>query len=205
MKTSRTGLIVFWIGAVYMVGMAIVAGWGWIDPALRNLSPAQYGETIWRFDGALFLFWALSVPLGSILAGVGILLYVRAKGARIWLFGIGIFLILVIVERLLPSGHSPPVFGVGGGLILVFFLAILWLWARKRITLEGVAGTAADLQLTGYVFFLITAWFLCKDLGTPYMKALEGEPLESPVSVIAYLVLGWLFLVLSHQKAAQAV
>jgi len=187
-----------------MIGMAFVAGWGWVEPALRNLSPAQYSETIWTFDGALFLLWAISVPLGSILAGVGILLYVQAKGARIWLFGIGVFLILIIVERLLPSGHFPPLFGVGGGLILAFFLAILWFWAKKRTILKGPARTAADFQLTSYVFFLITAWYLCKALGTPFMKVFEGEPPESPVSIIAYLVLGWLFLFLSHYKSAQA-
>jgi len=90
-------------------------------------------------------------------------------------------------------------------LVLAFFLGILWFWAKKRTILEGPAKTAADFQLTSYVFFLITAWFLCKALGTPYMKALEGEPLESPVSIIVYLVLGWLFLFLSHWKSAQAI
>lgn len=51
MKTKKTGLIIFLIAAVYMIGMAFVAGWGWVEPALRNLSPAQYSETIWTFDG----------------------------------------------------------------------------------------------------------------------------------------------------------
>jgi len=68
----------------------------------------------------------------------------------------------------------------------------------------GPARTAADFQLTSYVFFLITAWYLCKALGTPFMKVFEGEPPESPVSIIVYLVLGWLFLFLSHYKSAQA-
>ena len=203
MNAKKTGLVLFWIGALYMVGMAFGAGW-WIGPALRNLSPAQYGETIWTFNGALFLSWALSVPLGSILVGIGILLYAQVKGIRIWLFGAGVFLILLIVERLLPSGHFPPLYGIGGGFILAFFLAILWFWAKKRAMLGGPAKTAADLQLASYVFFLVTAWYLCKAHGTPYMKALEGEPLESPVSIIVYLVLGWLFLFLSHYKSTHA-
>lgn len=205
MNRQKVGLILFWIGAVYMVGMAFIAGWVWIESALRNLSSAQYSETIWTFDGALFLLWALSIPLGSILTGVGILLYVQAKGTHIWLIGTGVFLILIIVERLLPTGHYPPLFGVGGGLILAFFLATLWYWAKKRTILEGPARMAADFQLVSYVFFLITAWFLCKALGTPYMKALEGEPLESPVSIIVYFMLGWLFLFLSHYKTAQTI
>jgi hypothetical protein len=186
-----------------MVGMGLVAGWLGVEPALRNLSPVQYGETVWRFDGVLFLLWALSVPLGSILACVGVLLYVGTRGVSIWLFGMGVFLVLILVETLLPSRHFPPLFGVGGGLILAFFLGILWFWARTRKLLVGAAGRAADYQLAGYVFLLITAWFLCKAHGTPYMKALEDQPLESPSSVMVYLVLGWLFLFLGHYRLAR--
>ena len=187
-----------------MVGMGLLAGWLGVEPALRYLSPAQYDETIWRFDGVLFWLWALSIPLGSILAGVGVLLYVGVRGVSIWLFGVGVFLVLIIVETLLPSKHFPPLFGVGGGLILAFFLGIHWFWARKRKLLEGAAKTAAEFQLTGYTFFLIASWFLCKAHGTPYMKALEGQPLESPISVMVYLALGWLFLFLSHYRLAQS-
>jgi len=202
-NAKRAGLTLFWIGSVYMVGMGLVASWVGVEPALRDLSPAQYGETVWRFDGVLFLLWALSIPLGSILAGVGVLLYVGARRPSIWLFGMGVFLVLIVVETLLPSRHFPPLFGVGGGLILAFYLGILWFWARKRKLLEGAAKTAADYQLTAYTFFLITAWFLCKAHGTPYLKALEDQPLESPISVMVYLVLGWLFLFLSHYRMAR--
>ena len=198
----KTGLIVFLIGAAYMIGMGVFAGKLGVNPAL-HLPLEEMNQTAWRLGGSLFMFWMLNGFLGPILAGVGILLYVQAKGAYIWLFGIGVFLILIIVERLLPSAHFPPLFGVGGGLILAFFLAILWFWAKKRKMLEGPAKTAADFQLTSYVFFLITAWYLCKALGTPFMKVFEGEPPESPVSIIVYLVLGWLFLFLSHYKSAQ--
>ncbi len=183
-----------------MVVMSFVASW-LITPALRNLSPAQYNETIWSWDGALFWIWAFAIPLGSILVGIGILLYVRAKSSLIWLFGIGILLILGIAEQLLPSTHFPPVFGIGGGLILGFFLAILWFWAKKYKVLEGAAKTAAYFQLVGYAFLLIAMWFLCGTLGAPFLTVLEEEPPSSPVSIIVYLVLGWLFLFLSHYKS----
>ncbi len=200
MKAQKAGLIIFWIGTVYMVVMGFAASW-WIQPALRNLSLAQYSETIWSWDGALFWIWAFAIPLGSILVGIGILLYVRAKSSLIWLFGIGILLILGIAEQLLPSTHFPPLFGVGGGLILGFFLAILWFWAKKYKVLEGAAKTAAYFQLVGYAFLLIAMWFLCGTLGAPFLKVLEGEPPSSPISIIVYLVLGWLFLFLSHYKS----
>ena len=64
MKAQKAGLIIFWIGAVYMVGMSCIAGW-LITPALRNLSLAQYSETIWSWDGALFWLWAFAIPLVS--------------------------------------------------------------------------------------------------------------------------------------------
>lgn len=74
-------------------------------------------------DGALFRIRVFSIHLGSILAGVGMLLYVQAKGSRIWLFGIGLFLTLLLINILPTPAHFPPLFGVGGGLILAFFLA----------------------------------------------------------------------------------
>ncbi len=204
MKAQKAGLIIFLIGAVCMVVMGWVGSW-LITPALRNLSLAQYSETIWAWDGALFWIWAFSIPLGSILVGIGILLYVRAKSSLIWLFGIGILLILGIAEQLLPSTHFPPLFGVGGGLILGFFLVILWFWAKKYKVLEGAAKTAAYFQLVGYALLFIAMWFLCGTLGAPFLKVLENEPVSSPISIIVYLVLGWLFLLLSHYKSTQAI
>lgn len=112
--------------------------------------------------------------------------------------------ILVKWQVLPRPGHVPGVFGVGGGLIVAAFLGILWLWARRRATLEGAAQAAANLQLTGYAFLVIAMWYLCGDLSRPYQKALLDLPRSSPVSTIFYLVLGWLFLFLSHYQAARA-
>jgi len=208
MRTKKTGLVVFWIGAGLMGGMGLVASF-WARAAYRNLTLAQVNETAWAIGGPLLGLWASAVPLGAILAGIGVLLYVRAKGSHIWLFGIGVFAVLladILTKwRILPKPpHVPVLYGVAGGLILAFFLAILWFWAKRRATLDGPAKTAADLQLTGYVFLLIAMWYLCGDLSRPYHKALLELPLASPVSTIVYLVLGWLFLLLGHYRSAQA-
>ena len=137
------------------------------------------------------------------------MLYFRVKAVRIWFFGIGIFVVLLIdllsMWRILPPfTHFPSLFGVGGGVILGCFLTILWLWMKKYATLEGPAKTAAELQLVGYVFFMIAMWYLCGTHALPYQKALLELPLRSPVAIIVYLVLGWLFLLLSHYKSVQA-
>ncbi len=94
---------------------------------------------------------------------------------------------------------------MGGGPILASFLTILWFWAKKRTILEGSAKTAADFQLISYVFFLTTRWYLCGKLGGLFFKAFEGEPTSSPLSIIIFLVLGWIFLLLSHYKEAEAI
>ncbi len=112
---------------------------------------------------------------------------------------------ILLKWRVLPKpAHIPLLFGVGGGLILVFFLAILWFWAKRRAALKGPVRAAADLQLVGYVFLIMAMWYLCGALSWPFQRALADLPPESPVSIIVYLVLGWLFLSLSHYKTAQA-
>jgi len=209
MKAQKAGLIIFWIGTVYMIGMGVVASW-WVKSAYRYLSLEQVSETIWAVDSPLFGMWATAIPIGAILAGVGMLLYVRAKGSRIWLFGIGVFVVLLIdilsKWQILPTPlHFPPLFGVLGGLFLAFFLGILWFWAKKHAVLDGPARTAAYFQLTSYVFFLFAMWYLCGALAWPFQEALKGLPPSSPVAIMAYLGLGWLFLFLSHYKSAQAI
>jgi hypothetical protein len=94
-------------------------------------------------------------------------------------------------------------FGIGGTLILLFFIGILWLWAKERKALKDAPTTAADLKLIGYVFMLIAAWFICGIASQPFLKALEGETPSTPIHVMIFLVLGWLFLFLSHYKSRQ--
>ncbi|MFC1912847.1 hypothetical protein ACFLX7_01450 [Chloroflexota bacterium] len=209
MKTNRVGLIVFWIFVLYMVGMGFVASW-WVVPTYRNLAPDQIGGTIWAGDSLLFLIWALSTPLGAVLACVGLLIYVRAKNSLIWLFGAGVTLLLVIIGFLPIPGYYPPVFGIGGGLVMALFLITLWFWAKRRPLLEGSARTAANFQLVGYVFFLVGMWYLCGLLGPPayllntdkvqQFGSLQGAQV-SAVQIFIYFILGWLFTFLSQHKA----
>ena len=75
--------------------------------------------------------------------------------------GIGSFITLLIsLVTLAINLYSPPLFGIGGTLILLSFMGILWLWAKERMALEGSFTAAADLRLVGYVFMLMAAWFI---------------------------------------------
>jgi len=97
-------------------------------------------------------------------------------------------------------GHMPPLFGIGGTLILLFFFGILWFWAKERMALKDSFKTAADFKLVGYVFLLLAAWFTCGQTSMPFLKAFEAVPTPSPIYIMIYWVLGWLFLFLSHYK-----
>jgi hypothetical protein len=209
MKTNKTGLVLYWIAVVYIVVLGLGGSW-LVRPIYRQMTLEQANQTIWALNSPMFGLWVSSVAIGSILAGIGMLLYVRSKGSRIWFFGLGIFAVLLIdiliKWHILPTpAHTSLLFGVGGALMVAFFLIILWFWAKKRLHLEGPDKTAAELQLAGYVFFLIAMWYLCGELARPYQTALLELPRNSPISTIVYLVLGWLFFLLSHYKSAQTL
>jgi len=203
MTKQKVGLGLFWIAVIYAILWGAIVGWV-LAPAFRNLTMVELNQTMWAFMGPWHLLWSFGVPLGALVAGIGILLYSGAKGSTVWKFGIGILLALIIAAGVLPTlGHFPPLFGIGGTLILLSFIGILWLWAKERMALKGSSTTAADLKLVGYVFMLIAAWFVCAIASEPYMKALQGLALGSPIHVMILLVLGWLFLFLGHYKSRQ--
>jgi len=201
MNKQKIGLVIFWIGVALAVAMGGIASWN-LTYTLRTLSFDEVKETVWAIPGFWFFLWAFAVPLGALLACVGMLLYVRAKALHIWLSGIGILVTLFII--MVPKGnHHPPLFGIGGILILIFFFAILWLWAKRRTTLDDSQKVAADLQVVAYVFLLIAMWFICGALGSLHHKAFLGDPHSSPIHIMIYSVLGWLFLFLGHYKSVQ--
>jgi hypothetical protein len=161
----------------------------------------ELNQTRWAITGPLFLVWAIAgVPVGSLVAFIGALLYSGAKGSTVWKYGTGAFLALAFSMSIGLVGHFTPVFGIGGSLILLLFFGILRLWTKERMALKDGAA-AADLKLAGYVFFLLAAWFTCGIAGFPFAKAFEGEPPSTPLHIMVLFVLGWLFLFLSHYKA----
>ena len=193
----RVGFATLWLGIAYMVVIGWVASWSF-GATFRNQTLAEVNETVWSMTSPLFWSWVFSVPAGALIAGVGLLLVVNAKASHVWVFGVGMLVALSMIWQLGGTAHFPPLYGVVGGLILGSFLLILWLWAKKRTALEGRAGTAADLQLTGYVFLIIAMWQACGMAGQRFYQALSSVDPMSPISLILYLGLGWLFLLLSH-------
>ena len=201
MTKQKAGLILFWIAVIWAIGWGVI-GSVFVDSAFRNLPMDELNLTMWASQGTWTMIWALfGVPLAAIVAIIGILLYSGAKRSTVLKYGIGIFLAVFASMAAGYLGYIPLLFGIGGTLILLFFIGILWLWAKERMALEGASTAAANLKLAGYMFMLIAAWFICGIASQPFLKALEDEAPSSPIHVIILLVLGWFFLFLSHYKS----
>jgi len=195
-----------WLGIILGGGYWAI-GWGvigsvFVDSAFRNLTMDELNQTMWANEGTWTMVWGLfGVPMTAILAIIGILLFTGAKGSTALKYGIGVFLGLFAAMAAGNLGHIPLLFGIGGTLILLFFIGILRFWAKERMALEGTSTAAADLKLAGYVFMLIAAWFTCGIASQPFLKALEETSPSTPIHVIILLVLGWFFLFLGHSKS----
>ena len=202
MRKQKVGLALFWIAVIWAILWGVIAS-VLLGSSFRNLTMDEVNQTMWATTGPWYFLWAFGVPLAALVAGIGLLLYSGAKGLTIWKCGIGIFLGIIISLASGLLNHIPPLFGIGGTLILLFFIGILWLWAKERMALKDASTTVADLKLVGYVFMLIAAWFICGIASIPFMKALEGEAPSTPLHVMVFLVLGWFFLFLGHYKSRQ--
>jgi hypothetical protein len=194
---QKFGMVLFWIGVLWAILGGVIGGIS-ASSVMNSLTMVELNQTIWAINGPVFLLYSLSPILGALVSGIGVLLYAGAKGSMVWIFGIGIALAVVIAVIITEMGYFPPLFGIGGALILLSFFGILWLWAKERMALKGSSTAAADLKLFGYVFMLIAAWFTCGIGSQPFLKSFDVEGPGNPMTVMIFLVLGWLFLFLSQ-------
>ena len=78
MTKQKVGLVLFWIGIVLAVAWETVAV-AKILPLMHSLTLDEFNQTIWALTGPLMSLRGMSMPLGAIVAGIGILLYSNAK------------------------------------------------------------------------------------------------------------------------------
>ena len=193
--SQKIGWVVFITGVAYMVGLGWLHSW--------SMAPAanQFGRD--AISGWLGLLWALSVPLGSSIVAIGAALIARVERRVFWL----LILLVVLFEGWQIAGTTsqliPALFGVGGGLIMLFFIGSTWLWARTRPTLSGPGKTGSDLRMVGSIFFVVAAWDLCgifsvgnyvlrPELADKFAVTI-GSTINSASTVLVMLVLGWGF------------
>lgn len=207
--SQKIGWMIFAIGGMYMLGLGWLYSW-WVVPAANQLGSDA-------LSGLLGLIWALSVPLGAFIVAIGAALIARVERRVLW----QLILLLVLVAAWRNIGTTsqmiPALFGVGGGLITLFFLGSTWQWARNRPTLTGAAKTGSDLRMVAYIFFVLAAWDLCGIFGMgnyvlrPDLADMFSVPIGSTINaasgVMVLLVLGWGFTFFGQRisRAGQAV
>ena len=206
MNSKIIGLILFLIGLFYMLIIGWLLSW-WYVPDFREYGFDFITGSSFYSSNILFTLWALSVPLGSILACIGLGLYVKVEKFHLILFIIGSIVLLFWLGLWNQSFLHAPIYGIGGGIILICFFYSLWYWTKKRSILDYNDRLASDLRMIGLIFFVIAAWGLCGTLGVPSSSLRSELLLKFNTQNLAYamgakvlicLVLGWIFMALSN-------
>jgi hypothetical protein len=202
MKKQTLALSLFWVGLIIAVALAGIIGRS-LYHNLRTLTAEELDATIWATGEPLFIFWALSVALGSVLAGIGAFMYVKTKPAFSWLTGIGVLGAVMVMVMVWSRVYNSTLFGISGIIILVSFFAIVWIWMKKYSALDSDEKTAGSYRLIGYIFWINASWFLCGETAKMHLKSFEGSPAPSPIEIIVFLVLGWIFVLVGEYKSRQ--
>ena len=202
MKKQKLALSLFWIGLLVAVAFAGI-GTGSLMHNLKTLTMEENNATVWAEGGPLFILWAFAVPLGSILAGIGAFVYVKTKPVFAWLIGIGVFVVVFAMLMVWGRVYNAMLFGIGGTIILLSFFAIVWAWMRKYAALDMPEKIAGSFKLIGYIFWIHASWFLCGETARMHLKAFEGKSPPTPIEIMVFLVLGWLFVLVGEYKAMQ--
>jgi hypothetical protein len=161
----------------------------------------ELGTTIWNLDGPLFMIWAFSVSIGVVLAAIGAFAYAKTKAIFSWLTGIGILGSVILMNVVWSRVYNPTLFGIGGIIILLSFFFIVWIWMKKYAALDMPEKIAGSFKLIGYLFWINASWFLCGETAKMHLKVFEGSPPPSPIEIMVFLALGWLFVLVGEYKA----
>ncbi len=193
--SQKIGWVVFIIGALYMFGLGWLYSWRMVPAANQSGSDALIN--------LVGFIWARSVPLGAFIVAIGAALIARVERYVLLLMILLVALVTVWQVNGTTQNLIPALFGVGGGLITLFFLGSTWQWARTRPTLKKAAKIGSDLRMVGSVFFVMAAWNLCGIFGIgdfvlrPELADKFSVPIASTINdasgVMIMLVLGWGF------------
>jgi len=211
-STRTLGLALFGIGAATVVGVSWVAPW-WTSPVWSSAPTAHFDGTAWAVFGPIFMAMSIAMPVGMVLTVCGVMLLGKDGAERTWPPIVAALLVCGSLFYPPTLGFYPVVFGIAGGFILVFFFGSLWYWASRRRRLAPARKVSADLQMLGYVLFLLAAVQLCAVLGNPFSGLLVPERLEPgdlpyqysmATRSIIYLAAGWGMLFVAHLREARA-
>lgn len=118
MKKQKLAFVLFWIGLLFAVTFAGIIGRS-LYHNLRTLTYKELDATIWAIGDPLFMLWAFSVPLGSVLAGIGAFAYAKIKPAFSWLTGIEVLGTVLVMTQIWSRVYNSMLFGVGLATLVV--------------------------------------------------------------------------------------
>ncbi len=205
--SQKAGLVIFSLGAILMVVLGFLASW-WFVPAIRAAGFSQL-----EVSGAITMLWGLSAPLGAILIVIGGALYASAERRLVIGLSLGSLVVIAVSAAWPIREPVPPMFGVVGGLITLFYIGLAWNWIKERSNLVGSKRSGSDLTMIGATFFVFASWYLCGLLGAPtfalrpelmeeYETAASAASLGSLIAV--YLAFGWGFLFFGQRTTLRA-
>ena len=206
----------FWPGALMAAGgILLILGAPvliWVfHGQLADLGPHVLVNLWYGAGGLALLYFTAGLPLGAILLATGgARLFPAAESPRRVLVPLlGIQLIYFIYHAIAVFRYtSVPfmLFAFTGCLFIVLFLALAWVWARKRPGLEPERRRVVDLQLGGALSFFTAAWQTYGLAGEPgfalYPEVVQKIANQSfiagqALAIEVFFALGFVFLLLT--------
>ena len=71
-------------------------------------------------------------------------------------------------------------------------------WMKKYAGLESQEKILGSFKLLRDIFWINASWFLCGETAKMHPWALEGQSPPSPIEIIDFVVLGWLFVLIGE-------
>jgi hypothetical protein len=199
MNRKKIGQIFFWFGIICIITWQALT---WLQsPVQRTHTAEELSETIHAIGGVLYWIRIMGGS-GLMFVLVGVFIYTTEKGSYFWLLG-SLPSLINFGLYWKPSQHIPWLFGIGGTIILLSYIGILWLWMKAYSLYTGAVRTGRQIQLLGYSFLVATGLFLCMYFGNPKQLALESLPIPSGEIINITLSIGMLMLFVGHYIVAR--
>ena len=196
--------IIFLLNAVFGRYLVLPGYLSSLEAGRSTIEAAGQTVPVWKI--IRYLLWAYSFKLGIFFVSIGVLLKTFIPTARFWLMVSGGMIYLLLAYVPLP-GPYPIFFGIGGGLITILLVLIFLNWSDEHNRLDDRDKTAADYRLMGYFFFAMATYNFCPLMGVKAFGLypekmirynLQQEAASFASRIMIELVLGWVFIFLSH-------
>lgn len=204
-----SGIVLITAGLISMLGARVAI---WLTRGkFMEVGPLVFKAMGHNSGGLVLLYIGAGTPVGAALIAIGAALMYPA-GAK----ALKVLLPLLAFQLIYFSWHaavafyfsSVPmlVFAILGWLLVVLFLALVWVWAQRRPALEPARQLVLDLQLGAAICFFTAAWHACGFASVPgfgvYPQLAQKFGNQSfligqALAVNVFACLGFVFLLLA--------